>query len=174
MFRLQYESSIYRGELWLARYKERYIIERYKEEYEFAWIIEVKAIGQAIGLIEVSQQNQYHKLAELSFQIGKDYWGMGYTTEAVKAVIKYLFSLNYERIQGVCHEKDIASERVMLKSGMHFEGLLASYGYNVKTNQPYNVKMFAAVNTEGLCKRRLRNLIKREEYMQEECLSMQD
>ena len=150
------------------------IIERYKQEYEFAWVIEVKAIGQVIGLIEVVEQNSCHKRAEIGYQIGKDYWGMGYTTEAVKAVIKYLFSLNYERVQGVCHEKNIASERVLLKSGMFFEGLLASYGYSKKNNQPYNAKMYAIANQEGLCKRRLRNLINKKIDMQEECLSVQD
>ena len=150
------------------------IIERYMKEHEFAWVIEVKATGRVIGLIEVVNQSKYHKWAELGFEIGSEFWGLGFTTEAIKAVIKYMFFLNYERVQGMCHENNIASEKAMLKSGMKFEGLLSRYGYNKRTGEVYNLKMFAALNKEGLCKRRLRNLIKKDQLTQEECLSMED
>lgn len=55
-----------------------------------------------------------------------EYWGKGYATESVKALIKYLFTcspIKINRIEGACIPENIASCRVMEKCGMTKEGI---------------------------------------------------
>ena len=49
-------------------------------------------------------------------------------SEVIRAFIKEAFKLkNIKRIYAVCDEDNIASKRVMEKSGMTYEGLLKSW-----------------------------------------------
>jgi ribosomal-protein-alanine N-acetyltransferase len=73
-----------------------------------------------IGLIGISKQNNN---AELAYFINPDLWNMGYATEACKWIIDFGFDkLALERIYGRCMAKNIASKRVMEKSGLTYEG----------------------------------------------------
>lgn len=56
--------------------------------------------------------------------IGKPYWGNGYATEALGAVIAYLFEqTTINRIETFAWAENSASTHVMEKAGMRFEGL---------------------------------------------------
>ncbi len=73
-----------------------------------------------IGLISISTQ---HNNAELAYFINPDLWSLGYATEACKWIIDFGFeTLHLERIYGRCMAKNIASRRVMEKSGLTYEG----------------------------------------------------
>ncbi|CAN5582178.1 N/A [soil metagenome] len=62
---------------------------------------------------------------ELGYWIAEPHWNHGYATEAVKALIPYLFeTLEPVRIQAHCMAPNVASARVLEKAGMTFEGLL--------------------------------------------------
>ncbi len=61
--------------------------------------------------------------AELSYWLGKPYWGCGYCTEAAEAVLRYGFeNLKLNRIYGHHFKTNPASGRVMQKIGMSYEG----------------------------------------------------
>ena len=60
---------------------------------------------------------------ELGYWIGKPYWNCGYATEAVKAVVAYSFEvLKLNRLHAKCFKRNVASERVLEKIGMRYEG----------------------------------------------------
>ena len=63
-----------------------------------------------------------HRRAEIGYWIGKPYWGNGYATEAVRAVIGYGFSRGLNRIFAECYHINPASGRVLQKAGMRHEG----------------------------------------------------
>lgn len=73
--------------------------------------------GKAVGNIEVVKI--LDKTAYLGYQISSDYWNKGMVTEALKAVLKYLFEeIGFEKCEA-CHvESNPASGRVMEKAGM--------------------------------------------------------
>lgn len=57
--------------------------------------------------------------------LNRKFWGTGIATEAVKEILKYAFGvLQLNRIEGGCDVDNIGSEKVMLKAGMSFEGVL--------------------------------------------------
>ena len=65
---------------------------------------------------------------ELSYDIAREFWGMGYATEAARECLRYgLEDLGLERIIGLTYEDHFASRRIMEKIGMSFEGIVRRY-----------------------------------------------
>jgi RimJ/RimL family protein N-acetyltransferase len=59
---------------------------------------------------------------EVGFRLAKQYWGQGLATEAARAVLRHGFEvLCLERIIGLAHPANVASQRVLQKSGLKHE-----------------------------------------------------
>jgi ribosomal-protein-alanine N-acetyltransferase len=66
-----------------------------------------------------------HRRGELGYWLGRGFWGKGYATEAVAAVIGWGFeTLDLNRISAAHFSDNPASGRVLEKIGMRLEGLL--------------------------------------------------
>ena len=76
-----------------------------------------------VGAISLEVRPQ-HKRAEVGYWMGREYWGNGYTTEALRAVIEYAFSIGLHRVFAEHFSTNPASGRVMQKAGMRHEGTL--------------------------------------------------
>jgi RimJ/RimL family protein N-acetyltransferase len=88
----------------------------------FNWVIESREDSQLMGMI-VARVNA--EKWELGFVLARRYWGRGYMTEAVKAVIEWAQRRGgIYRIWAVCDINNAASARVMEKAGMRREGIL--------------------------------------------------
>jgi [ribosomal protein S5]-alanine N-acetyltransferase len=69
-----------------------------------------------------------HQRAEAGYWVGLPFWGRGYATEALSAIIALGFSqLNLNRIHASHMTRNPASGRVMIKAGMSFEGCLRQH-----------------------------------------------
>jgi RimJ/RimL family protein N-acetyltransferase len=65
---------------------------------------------------------------ELAYAIGKAFWGQGYTSEAAHASLRYGFeTVGLDEIIALAYPENIASQRVMQKCGMTYEGLTDQY-----------------------------------------------
>jgi len=63
------------------------------------------------------------RTAEVGYTLAREFWGNGYATEALGALIEYLFAgLGVTRVFGMLHPDNIASAMVLERSGMLFEG----------------------------------------------------
>jgi ribosomal-protein-alanine N-acetyltransferase len=72
--------------------------------------------------------SETHQRAELGYWIGLPFWGMGYATEAARAVVAYGFSnLGLHRIHAHYFAENTASGRVLEKIGMRPEGRLRNH-----------------------------------------------
>lgn len=98
----------------------------------YQWAIVEKATGQVFGsmslynslLGEPQQKTAWPGLDtadgiwEPGYCIGKNWWGKGYTTEALHALVKYWFQNTDSRWLACCHAvANPASGRVMQKAG---------------------------------------------------------
>lgn len=102
-------------------------VEAYEDEKTFRWIVEIKEIKELIGTIDVSVKYSKFGTCSIGYCYGDAYWGKGYATEALKAVIKYLFEeCEAELIYAEHMENNPASGRVMEKAGLTYEGRLRS------------------------------------------------
>jgi len=64
-----------------------------------------------------------HDRAELGYWIGVPYWGRGIATEAAQEILRYGFeTMGLHRIFSNCFAGNTASQRVLEKIGMKYEG----------------------------------------------------
>ena len=89
----------------------------------FRWVIVPRALGEPIGMIDVVQIRENCNAACVGYCMGEAWWGNGYMTEALDAVLCYLFEkADFARVEA-CHcVENPASGRVMKKCGMQYEG----------------------------------------------------
>ena len=107
---------------WIPTHEENFTKDK---SYEFA-IID-KTTGVLYGAIALSN-NQKHKNGEIAYWVGEEYWGNGYATEALKAIIDFAFTeKGYHKVWGRFFTSNPSSGRVMEKAGMIKEGLLAEH-----------------------------------------------
>lgn len=92
-----------------------------------------------VGAISLEIRPQ-HKRAEVGYWMGRGYWGSGYTTEALRAVIEYAFSIGLHRVFAEHFSTNPASGRVMQKAGMRHEGTLRHH--MMKWNQYVNCEVY--------------------------------
>ena len=80
--------------------------------------------GELIGSIGAYIDSEHDCRAGLGYCIGRNWWSEGYMSEAVKAVINYMFTnTDTERIEAYYAVENPASGKVMQKAGMEFEGI---------------------------------------------------
>lgn len=66
--------------------------------------------------------------AELGYVIARAFWGKGITTIAVKKAIESGFNdLGIRRVEALVDPENIASQKVLTKAGLKYEGLLKNY-----------------------------------------------
>ncbi|MGE6540057.1 GNAT family N-acetyltransferase [Bacillus luti] len=88
-----------------------------------------------------------HNSASIGAVISPVYWGKGFIVEALEQIIKVGFQeLNLNRIEGRCDVRNMASERVMQKLKMVYEGTLRQ---SIKMNNTYSdAKVYSLVKQE--------------------------
>ena len=95
----------------------------YDDPAFYQWAIVPVDFGQPIGTIGVNFCDDAIALAHIGYAIGRGFWNRGYTSEALAAVIEYLFSeVGMNRIESQHDPDNPASGRVMQKCGMTYEG----------------------------------------------------
>ncbi|HCW24441.1 MAG TPA: hypothetical protein DGX96_12810 [Lachnospiraceae bacterium] len=105
-----------------ARETVRHFIESYKAPSFFGWAIEA---GQGIiGTIGAYDYDAEKSSVEVGISIAPEFWGKGYATEALQAVITYLTRDNGIRtVKAWCASDNIGSKRAMEKCGMQQTGI---------------------------------------------------
>lgn len=103
----------------------RFLLDTYKEKNSYQWGIELKETGELFGNISVVKIEEEVDAVELGYVIGRRFWNNGYMTEAVKAVIAFLFDQVGARRIAARHDiNNPGSGKVMQKAGMRYEGTL--------------------------------------------------
>lgn len=106
-------------------------IENYKDLCYFKWIVELKDKKELIGMIDVVKLKEKDSRAEIGYCYGSKYWGCGYATEALKAVIDYLLNeVELDFLVAGFEVSNPASGRVMEKAGMKCAGYLPRWIIN--------------------------------------------
>ena len=117
-----------------------HILNEWTASYEkpdfYQWAIVPKNLNEPIGSISVVSINEKTQMAEIGYCIGRPWWNRGITSEALSAVINFMFDqVGVNRVQAKHDVNNPHSGLVMKKCGMKYEGTLRS----------------AAVNNQGVC-----------------------
>jgi ribosomal-protein-alanine N-acetyltransferase len=82
------------------------------------WAISLKNEPKLIGLIGHYRIKPEHFRAEIGYMLLPEYHGKGIITEAIKETVKYGFEImKLHSIEAVIDPENLASEKVLLKSG---------------------------------------------------------
>ena len=109
-------------DLWIRAYE--------KPEF-YQWMIVLKELEEPIGSISVVRQNDRVEEAEIGYCIGRRWWHKGIMTEALAAVVNYLFGeVGMNRVAARHDPNNPHSGGVMRKCGMQYEGTTRSSDRN--------------------------------------------
>ena len=98
-------------------------LQEYEKESYYQWMIVLKELDEPIGSISVVRQNDRVEEAEIGYCIGSQWWHKGIMTEALSAVIEYLFTeVGMNRVAARHDPNNPHSGGVMRKCGMKYEG----------------------------------------------------
>ncbi|MCL2400531.1 MAG: GNAT family N-acetyltransferase [Defluviitaleaceae bacterium] len=93
--------------------------------------IELKSNQKCIGCIDLRLKPDHEK-AGFGYVLNRQYWGKGYMTEALSAVLKLCFeNLELNRVESCHYVGNEASGKVMSKCGMKLEGI-SKHGEKIK------------------------------------------
>lgn len=108
-----------------------YCVNGYEQDNFYQWGMELRDGAVLIGNISVTQIRENIDSLELGWAIGRSWWGQGYTAEAARALLGFLFTeVGARRIMAEHDVNNPNSGRVMQKIGMSYEGTLRQSGRN--------------------------------------------
>lgn len=85
----------------------------------------LRSEGSLIGVVALRDIDREHAQAELSFWIGRAYWGRGLASEAAAAALGFGFGeMALNRVTAYHMVRNAASRRVLTRLGFQGEGLL--------------------------------------------------
>jgi len=93
---------------------------------------------------------------ELAYELGRNWWNQGLTTEAVKKVIDFFFcSVGFRRVHAAHAHENPASGKIMQKCGMTYEGTMRQA---IKCNNGFFDKVNYAILADDYFKREGRSI----------------
>lgn len=97
------------------------VLRRYEEGRCYRWGITLRDTDSLIGIIDLLRFEEETGTCSFAYMLGEAFWGLGYGTEAVKAVLRFAF----EEMGAIAVIADHmtanpASGAVMRKAGMSF------------------------------------------------------
>ena len=88
------------------------------DDYGF-WVAVEKATGEWLGWFHLRPEHEPPFEMEVGYRLKRAAWGKGYGTEGTRALIAKAFDdLGVDRVIATADEPNVASRRVMEKSGM--------------------------------------------------------
>ena len=106
-----------------SQYTE-YLQKRYAVGDFYDWAVTLRGSGKMIGTCGFSRFLPEYKTGEVGYVLNRSFWGRGYASEALSAVITFGFEhIGLHRIMAVCMAENGASLAVMKKCGLRLEGV---------------------------------------------------
>jgi len=138
---LPYPYTIESALSWIPTHQEGF-----EQDSIYNFAITDKTTGIQYGSISLSN-NKAHKNGEIAYMIGEEYWGRGYATEALKALVHFAFTeKGYRKVWGRFFTSNPASGKVMEKIGMTQEGLQKAHV--LKDGQPQDMMLYGLLKED--------------------------
>jgi ribosomal-protein-alanine N-acetyltransferase len=97
--------------------------ERFKEGAGIAWAITLKETNEFIGTCSYESINKKNRSGEIGYDLLREYWGHGFMTEALRAIIEYGFrQIGLDRIEANTDPVNIHSRNLLERLGFIEEG----------------------------------------------------
>jgi len=130
----------------------REIIKQVFLDKEFVFGMELKETGKLFGSIGIipDPKRQNDKAKMIGYAIGVNYWGKGFATEAVLAILHLAFEeLDLDLVSAYCFPFNERSKNVLKKCGFNFEGRLR-LGEERYDGEVIDHECYAIIRTEWI------------------------
>ena len=126
-----------------------YVLAQYEDGQIAPWGVEHRGDEKMIGTCGFVSWSVRDARAEIGYALSRRYWNRGLGTEALRAMIDFGFrEMQLNRIQGRCEVENVASARVMEKTGMTLEGVLREHEVADEPGSYLNMKMYSMLRRE--------------------------
>jgi len=106
-------------------------VPRYDDPKKYEWAIVLRELGQPIGSMGVVDIKEEIRSMHIGYCIGRRWWHQGLTSEALGAVIRFLFEqVGINRVDSRHDPRNPNSGRVMAHCGMTKEGTVRQGDHN--------------------------------------------
>ena len=138
-----------------ATYMINFLNNLFKNKEGIRWAIIRKEDNTLIGTCGFNTWIKRSSRGEIGYELGQEYWGKGYTTEALKEVIRFGFEETLlNRIEAYVVPEASRSVNVLEKLGFRKEGTLREYGY--WNNRYWSEHIYAILRKEWIRATKLR------------------
>lgn len=121
-------TELSEAEAAVARQIERYACDPEKRH----WAVVARDTMTIVGVVLIAPLEDGPEI-EIGYMFGKDHWGNGYATEICTAGAAWAFAhLPIEHLVGVVFPENIASQKVLTKSGMTYRGMRFTFGKDMQ------------------------------------------
>ena len=109
------------------------------------YLIESRETGRLLGGTGLAFETPFR--ASTGYVLARDAWGLGYATEALRAMIELAGRVGVRRLYALCHPDHPASRHVLEKCGFAREALLRRHSEfpNLRAGEPADTLLFARV-----------------------------
>ena len=98
---------------------------RFHARTSFQWGIARRDDDVVVGTVSLYRPDFAHRRSEIGFALGRDHWGRGYASDAIRLAIGYAFDvLRFRRIEADVDPRNDASLRALERAGFRREGYL--------------------------------------------------
>jgi ribosomal-protein-alanine N-acetyltransferase len=103
----------------------------YQKPEHYNWTMVLKEIGEPIGSIAAVEQRDDIKMVHIGYCLGRKWWHKGYTSEALKELIRFFIEeVGVNRIESRHDPRNPNSGKVMVKCGLKYEGTMRESDIN--------------------------------------------
>jgi len=115
----------------------------------YHFVVTLRETHEIIGGCGIHIKRPEHRSAEIGYCFNSTYWGQGYATETMGALLKFGFKeLNLHRIIATCDPANIGSERVMQKNGLHKEAHFIEELWTARNHEWRDSVLYAILDRE--------------------------
>lgn len=94
-------------------------LRRYEEGKCYRYCIALRETDELIGVIEALRFDEQKSSCSFAYMLAPEFWGKGYGTEALSALLEFLFTrMDIQRVEADHMAENAASGAVMRKAGM--------------------------------------------------------
>ena len=124
-----------------------YCFREYRDRGIGPWGMQLKETGEIVGNCGFPHIIFKNRCGEVNYCVTLQHRGRGLALEALMALLGFGFGdIGLIRIQARCDLDNLSSERVMLKAGMRFEGLIENSPFSKDPNPKQ--KLYAILTSD--------------------------
>ena len=116
---------------------------------KYKWVIELKETKEVIGGIDLAHVRTKDEIGEIGYCLSANYWNKGYMSEALLAIMEYLFNeCNFYILEAKHIKENIGSGKVMQKCHMKYDGRLRERFYIPEDNARCDLEVYSLTKDE--------------------------